>query len=255
MKKYVFLALAVLFLASTAFAALGDIIASWELPISSPRGVAKSIDHIYYLAYQSPNVVVRLDNAGSFVSSWTCPHSTQNRGLAYSWGGYIWVGCYGNDQVYCCNADNGSVYYSWDADHDPYGLAPFCTGNGGAGTTRIITYDYSPDSAYYHILTNGSVTNSTPLADEFYYDLAYDWLYRLIWKYDSSPAGVFGMYYMTGSVLCSFPSPSGGTCFGIAYHGTYLYIACSNNWMYQVQGPLPMAITPASMGGIKAIFR
>ncbi|MGD8718907.1 MAG: hypothetical protein PVH29_08810 [Candidatus Zixiibacteriota bacterium] len=254
MKKFALLTLASLFLASLAFGALGDIVASWDLPVSSPRGVARSNTYIHYVAYSSPNRVVNLTSTGSFVSSWVCPYTSSNRGLAYSWGGYLWLGNYSNDHVYQCNWSTGSVYASWDSDHDPYGIAPYCTGDGGEGTSYIITYDSSPNAAYYHLPTNGSIVTSTSLADGYSYDMAYDWRNQLLWKYESSPASIYGMNYSTGSLVASFARPYSGTAYGLAYSGQYLYIACSNSWMYQVHCPGTVSVKPASMGKVKAMY-
>jgi hypothetical protein len=257
-KKYVLIALGLLLVGSTAFAALGDLVATYPLPVANPRGVAKSNAYIHYVAYSNPNVVVTLTNDGSFVRSWPCPTSLYNRGLSYSWGGNIWVGNYGTDMVYRCDYYDGSVYYSWNAGHDPYGVATYCTGDGGAGLANILTYDSSPNLLYYHVWTNGAVVHSTPLAYPSSYDIAYDWRNRLVWKKISFGELVTGMYYYDGNVIASFHSPVSGTAYGMAYSATYLYIAYYN-CIAKVHCPDlgldDTNIAPASMGGIKAMYR
>lgn len=258
MKKIIYVTLAVSFLVSNVFAALGDIESSWPLPVMFPRGVAKSNYYTYYIAYQSPNVIVRLDPYGSFVSSWPCPKSSGNRGLAYSWGGYLWIGNYADNRVYCCYENTGYCFFSWNAGHDPFALAPYCTGDGGEGTSLIISYDTYPNGLCYHIPGTGSVLYSTPLADVYSFDMAYDWRNHLIWKYNSGLSHIYGMNYLNGSVVASFPRPYAGTAYGLAYSRNYLYIASSNSWMYKVHCPTLGAdstnVAPASMGSIKAMY-
>jgi hypothetical protein len=259
MKRLLLISLTLSFLAGNAFAVLGDIVDSWPLPVMFPRGVAKSNYYTYYIAYQSPNVVVQLNPYGSFVSSWPCPNSSGNRGLAYSWGGYVWIGNYADDNVYCCKSSNGSIYYSWNAGHDPFALAPYCTGDGAAGTSLIISYDTNPNRLYYHFPGNGSLVYSTPLADVYSFDMTYDWRNRLIWKYNSGISHIYGMHYLNGSIVASFVRPYAGTAYCLAYSYNHLYIACSNSWMYKVHCPALGAdgtsVSPASMGSIKAMFR
>jgi hypothetical protein len=258
MKKYIIIALGLLLVGSNAFAVLGDLVASYPLPVSNPRGVAKSNQRIYYVAYQSPNVVVALNNSGSFLFSWSCPVSFRNRGLSYSWGGNLWLGNYGDNHVYRCDSSTGSVYYSWNAGHDPYGVATYGTNDGGYGLANILTYDSSPNRLYYHVWTTGAVVHSTPLTSASSYDIAYDWRNRLIWQKNPEGELVCGMSYYNGNVLASFHSPISGTAYGMAYSANYLYIAYSAD-IAKVHCPdLGLDgtnVAPASMGSIKAMYK
>jgi hypothetical protein len=43
----------------------------------------------------------------------------------------VWVGSDRDNVVHECDGFTGSVFNSWDAGHDPYGLAALCGGGDG----------------------------------------------------------------------------------------------------------------------------
>jgi len=241
--------------ATPVIARLGDVVASFPSPTTNtPWGLARSNDYLYVLVYSSPNRVYLLRPAnGSIFSSWTTPRADGNRGLAYSWGGHVWIGCYQNDTVYDCDYTTGSVRASWSAGHDPYGLAPRQTGDGGYGTTALYVRDSSPSYVWLQRLTNGSVLSSFRIAHSSAYDFAFDHRNQALW----GPYGtnIYGYSPISGLPVTSFQRPANATVYGLAYHGSFLWVACSNRYVYVVDCPMVFpAVQPASLGRVKALF-
>jgi hypothetical protein len=245
------------FFVGAAEAALGDIVASFRGPPESLHGVARSNEYLFVQTLGYPNRVYRCNpTTGSIYGSWAAPVSgsmTLNRGLAYSWGGHVWVGrYYPNQWVFDCDAETGSVYGSWNPGHNPYGLAPRCTGDGGAGTTALFSQDINPHYTYVHRLTGGRLVGSFPMAESFSYDIAYDHRNRLIWTNHSYY--FYGFDASTGSTVATFDAPTWYSCVGAAYYGEYLWISGAGN-IYQVHCPVFTAVAPASLGRVKTLFR
>ncbi|MGD8718912.1 MAG: hypothetical protein PVH29_08835 [Candidatus Zixiibacteriota bacterium] len=261
MKKYILIALASALLAGNAFAALGDVMTSWPLTLSDPGGVAVSNAYIFYISSQGLDKVVTIRRQdGSVVRSWSCPFPAGNRGLAYTWGGDIWIGCMGNGLVYKCDVNDGDLRNLWNASHAPVGLAPFSHEDGGALANYLISYGPLSSSLHYHDMSTGSINYSTTLADNDGYDMAYDWRSHLIWKQNSRRTHIYGMDFQTGSLIASFPIPCPeGIATGLAYSDYILFIACTDDRIYLVECPVVesdgTSVAPASMGSIKAIYR
>jgi hypothetical protein len=256
MREYVVMGFAVALALGpvAASAALGDIVGSFPGPDPNLRGLGRSTTYLYVLGLTSRDSVYRCNpTTGSVYNSWPTPYITENRGLAVTWGDHAWVGCYRNNFVYECAGVNGSVYGSWDAGHDPFGLAPLCTGDGGQGTTALFSYDTDPNFVYAHNLTNGSIIRSFPLAHATPYDFAYDHRNRLLWKYHSP--NVYGYDRSTGSVIASFPRPYPSTCYGLAYYAEYLWISARDGNIFIVHCPGDVGVLPSSLGRVKALFK
>ncbi len=241
-----------IFVVSMAFGAMGDILGSYKAPSNSIRGLAHSGTYLHVLVH--PRTVYNLNPGnGSVRGSWAVPSSTSNRGLAYSSGGHVWVGSYNNDTVYNCHWTTGSVYNSWAAGHDPYGLAPQQTGDGGVGTTAIFSSDSAPSYTWRHALNNGSVLSSFPMPNSDYRDIAYDHRNRLSWG--AYGPNIYG-YSVTGSgsIVASFLAPP-STAYGITYYNSALLIGCTNGYVYRVSCPANVSVAPASIGKVKALYR
>jgi len=241
---------------TTCFGRLGDVKNSFPAPGKQVRGMARSGIRLFVIDYGSSTRIYRLSPAtGSSYGSWTTSFSNKCSGLAFSEGGVLWVGCDGDGRVYKCKALTGSVYYRWDAGHEPYGVAPYCTGDGGIGTTAVFTSDSAPSLCWRHNMTNGSVLSSFGLANASTFDIAWDHRNKLIWK-GSLPNVVYG-YNTAGSVAASFTAP-GHSPRGLAYYGQYLWVGCdTTDRIYQVHcpGDITSGVSPASFGEVKALFR
>ncbi|MEE9456696.1 MAG: hypothetical protein V3W11_06070 [bacterium] len=257
MKRLAFILTALVIIAvSTCLAHLGDVKRSFPAPGNQIRGMARSNIRLFVIDFGSSTRVYRLAPAtGSSYGSWTTSFSNKCSGLAFSEGGVLWIGCYGDDRVYKCKALTGSVYYRWNAGHEPYGVAPHRTSDGGIGTTAIFTSDSAPSFCWRHNMTSGSVLSSFGMASASSFDIAWDQRNKLIWK-GSLPNVVYG-YNTAGSVAASFTVP-GHSPRGLAYYGQYLWVGCDgNDRIYQVHcpGDITSDVSPASFGGVKALFR
>ncbi|NIT36666.1 MAG: hypothetical protein GTN49_09225 [candidate division Zixibacteria bacterium] len=252
MKGILSAAFAAALAVAPARAALGDVVSSFRALSSELRGLARSDTVLFALCYTSPNVVYRFHPVtGSVYGWWNTPRPTKNRGLAFSEGGRVWVGCFENDFVYDCAGATGSVRASWSAGHDPYGIAPHCTGDGGRGTTALFVADSQPNYIWRHNISTGSILSS--FRRGAHWDIAYDHRNRIIWVPTEYGDTIFGVS-TSGSVASSFKGPADSPT-GAAYHGQYLFIGCANGYVYRVHCPGPPSATPASLGKVKALYR
>lgn len=240
--------------AAPVYAALGDVVSSFRAPGTSVRGMARSGTRLHLLVFGEPTRIYRLAPvSGSICGSWVPSFGNNCRGLAFSEVGRLWVGNYANDCVYDCAVTTGSVYRSWSAGHNPFGLAPYCTGDGGVGTTAILSSDYDPSKCWRHAMADGRVLSSFAIVKSSFFDIAWDHRNRLIWM-GYLPNMVYG-YNLSGSVVASFTVPSTYP-YGMAYYGEYLWVGCDgNDHVYRVRCPGNIGVAPTSMGRIKAFYR
>lgn len=255
MKKRLSIALAVVLLtAAAADAYLGQIQTSFRSPAAAnTRGLARAAGYLYVVDGTDRGIVYRMNPDTGEVYDWyVVQWDGNNSGLAFSTPSYLWVGCISNDTVYRTRAFTGSIYSSWGAGHDPFGIAPRSTGDSGKGTTHIFTTDNLPDYLFTHRL-NGNVLNSFPLGTRSRYDCAFDWRNNLVWR---GGGDYIYAHTPTGSIAASFESPAGSPR-GLAYNNYRLWIACTgNSYIYRVHCPRDFfAVEPASVGRVKALFR
>jgi hypothetical protein len=216
--------------------------------------MARSDIRLHVVSFGSPTYIYRVAPlTGSVYGSWAPSFGDNCRGLALSEGGHLWVGNYASDYVYDCAPTTGSIYGSWSAGHNPFGLAPFCTGDGGVGTTAIFSSDSNPSRCWRHNISTGSVLASFPISNDSFFDIAWDHRNQLLWMGDLANV-VYG-YNLSGSVVASFTVPSTYP-YGMAYYDQYLWVGCDgNDYIYRVHCPGNIGVTPASFGRIKAIYR
>jgi len=242
-------------MAATAQAYLGQVLGSFRSPAgSNTRGLARSGTYLYVMNGNERATVYRLRPITGSIYDWYLLSWTgANSGLAFSTPSYLWVGRLDTFRVYRLAEDTGSIYASWSAGHDPYGLAPWCTGDGGTGTSYLFSTDDAPSRLYVHQLSNGSVVSSAPLVNTSRCDCAYDWRNNLIWR--GRAGSIYGVT-PSGAVAASFPSPAGNPR-GLTYNNSYLWIACNaNGFVYRVHCPRNFsAVAPSSLGKVRALFR
>lgn len=252
MMKYIVVGFSVLCVAGVAFAALGDVVASWPAPAGQCVALGASTSYIYALAHTTSRVYIMNINNGSIVGSLPAAGGGNTRGLAYVSGNYLWQGrSYSAPLVfYQTNATTGSIYRSIPSPSvNDRGLAPLCTGDGGTGTTALLSTTWTSPWRLNHVnMTTGSVTASysTPAG---VYDPAYDWRNRLVWGAWSSTT-IYG-FTTTGSRVATFRAPE--SIFGAAYTGEYLYLTQRTIW--KIHCPRFTAVAPSSFGKVKAVFR
>lgn len=242
--------------AASACAYLGQIIASYPSPAgTNTRGLGMGAGALFVADSNSPAVIYRVyPSTGATLSWYNLPFTGSPSGAAYvSGGNYLWISVPSNDHVYRCNADNGSLYGSWSAGHNPSGLAPLGTGDGGSGATQMFTSDGGPARFWRHYISNGSVISTVSISNGADYDCAYDWRNNLLWV--ATATYIYG-YTMSGTITGSFAAPAANPR-GLAYYGAYLYVGCSSNGrIYIVHCPQNfVGIASASMGRIKTLYR
>jgi hypothetical protein len=264
MKKTLMAFAAVMCVAAMAYGALGDIVASYRAPATYPLAAARANNSAYMWMYcnSSPYNIYRIHaDTGSVYGSYVKDGSA-TRGMAYSYGGapsgsYLWIANYSTDYVHMCDYSTGSTYNSWSAGgHDPYGLAPQATADGGHNPLSIISTDTSPTYTWRHNPMTGSILGSFNHGGTYAYDCAWDWRNQLVWGGYGSPGVVRG-WTLTGSVFASFTVPNTYP-YAITYWGQYLFIGCTipNHYCYKVHCPiLPgSGVAPSSVGKVKALF-
>jgi hypothetical protein len=246
-----------LLLPGAAAAYLGQIVSSFRAP-DYPDGLARSDGYLFVLSGDAGpsgyGVIYRCHPAtGSVYGSFLLPTRYAHGGLYYSSDAALWFGEWHFDYVFKVDADTGSILHSWYAGHNPMGMTAFNTGDGGVGTTNLITTDGLASYLWYHNPTTGSVVGTLAIQEPTDADLAYDWRNQWIWASDL-PQWVYG-YRTNGQRVREFWMPVWRTK-GLAYYGEYLWVGCTDNeTIYQVHCPVFTGVAPASLGRVKALYR
>jgi hypothetical protein len=258
MKKTIAFAVLAALAASASYGALGEVLASWEVPLySDMNGITFEGEYIW-LKYKIPQGedkrVLKCTKTGSIVSRIALPYPPPvfySRGLAFD-GEYLWT-----------------VYEYW---HIPYydSFRKYTTTGSYAGGFAIHV-NYGPqseavawDGQYlytdetsprpYRIgkyTTAGTLVATFPMTVGVGSDMAY--YKRQLWYYGGGGL-VYGVT-LNGSVVASFAAP-GGSCAGTAFDGEYLWTADRNTPQYIYKVDIDVVdVAPASVGRVKAIFR
>lgn len=267
MKKAIALAL-VLSAAPAAFAALGDVVASWPSPERIPLGLAcgPKTSQMWVYCNEWPCYIYHVHaDTGSVYGSFLHYDGQNNvRGLSFSYGGpapysgdYLWVGDVDNRCVYMSDPTTGRTYLSYPLSFAPNGLAVEATGDGGLAPKAMFAEEAVLRCHIYRLqLTTGSVMSSFLFDTPYARDLAYDWRNGLVWTTWDKEGPVVGCDPASGSIKASFPSPPGKPG-AFTYRGEYLWIGTfgdSDN-IYKVHCPGGIGVAPASLGRVKALFR
>ena len=130
------------------------------------------------------------------------------------------------------------------------GTAPLATGDGGEGTSQIFVSNYDEKSVT-RMTTTGSYIDKWIIGIPFS-DVAYDWRNEVVWGGSPFSPVVYGV--KVHQLIASFAVP-GGKVYGITYHGQYLWLAGDVGYIYRIHCPGPLAVRPASMGKIKAMYQ
>ena len=253
MKKWFVLTIATLLAAGVVFADLGSVVRSFAIPGGNTGGMARSNGYLYSNDYSPGRIYRMTPTTGSVSASFNAAGGSNTRGLAYQWGGYLWQNkAYTSPyRIYRTNTSNGSVYNYYSLPNSTtHGSAVLATGDGGAGTTRIILSRYNATSTVYFMRTTGGITGSIS-CNTYLYEIAYDWRNRLIWG-GMNDGYVYG-FTTTGSRVARFRKPSGNV-YSITYHGQYLWVGGTSGLIYQIHCPGNVGVKPTSLGKIKAIY-
>ncbi len=258
MRKVLIVLIATLYAVGLAFAKLGDVVASWASPNSTPCAVAASNSYIYVFTTGGGGMIYTMNmTTGSVVRSFTAVNGTSMRGLAYVSGDHLWQGKSSSPAYfYDTNANTGSINRSISSPSSANrSLAPLCTGDGGTGTTALLSSNYSTMVLYVVNMTNGSIISTCSIPRM--YDIAYDWRSKLVWGGMNDPI-IYGCT-TTGSTVASFAPPASSP-YGMAYHGQYLYAvtlsSSGGRQVWKIHCPqINVGVNPSSMGKIKAMYR
>lgn len=266
MHKRIIILMALAPIASTAFAGMGQLIASFpNYGRSTHFGMAADANYLYSLHYNVatnyPMMVLRRTN-GSPVRSFTLPlpygHNIFVRGVGYEGGGYLRLNNYSNRYVAKITTAGKFIgSWGWTGGATRYGLCINGDKNRPNTATRI--YQSYLTGILWVSTTNGSLISSfqTPHAN-YAYDLAWDYTHNLIWYANYSSRWVVGMT-PSGSVRESWQLKSTVSYpAGIAYYGGRLYVSTSAGspdeyiWVYDCSYT---DVAPASLGRVKALFQ
>jgi hypothetical protein len=269
MKKITLIALASALAAGAAFAALGEIVASWPAPAKYPLSLARGPDAADMWVYCNgwPNKIFRVNAETGSVYGSFLHYRAQNyaRGLTFSYGGpapysgsYLWVGDVLNRCVYMSDPVTGRVYLSYSIASAPSGLAVEATGDGGLAPKAMFMDESIMRASVYRLqLTTGSIMSSFLFDSPWMHDIAYDWRNDLVWARWTKEGDIVGCDPDTGSIAASFASPPGPPL-AFTYHGEYLWIGTTTDYhrVYKVHCPAASShVTPASLGRVKALFK
>lgn len=258
MRKCILSVAAVAFVATTAQAYLGEIVSSFRSPAGThTRGLARAPGYLYVMDGEHGTIYQTRPSTGSIFKSYLLPWISRFSGLAFSTPSYLWVGRVELEEeyniIFRVKADTGSFYSSWPPGFGmPYGLAPWCTGDGGAGTSYLFVTNEHRQLVIRDV-KKGVVWRLVPLVYDTKCDCAFDWRNNLIWQ---GHAGYIYGFTPSGPIMASFPSPAGSPR-GLAYYDQHLWVACAaNGYIYRVHCPQNFtAVGPASLGKVRAIFR
>lgn len=282
MKTKLIWGFALVLVAPCAWGDFRQVVTSFPSPADYPIALARGANdaHMWVFCNSPPYNIYRINaETGSVYESVASPWGTGTRGLTYAAGGYLYVADYHAGQIYVVHYRNlRSVISSFPAGY-PYvmGLALKATGDGGVGGDALWaamvppladnrkgvggrSYRARPRSdwpwaVYLHKRTTGSIISSfwPKLGVN---DVAWDWRNDILWGGGAALAG----YKPTGSYVGSFWFYRGFSkryLVGMCYFNQYLW--ASATWpvaeILKIHCPLGIAVEPASLGKVKAIYR
>jgi hypothetical protein len=235
--------------------AWGSLVSSFNSPGTYPDGLGY-LDGDLYIA--GPSTLYRTTTNGSLLGSWNSPNRWNTGLTAGKIGGtgYIWVGAgplTGPDNIYRAIATTGSICGSFlEPTKHPWGLAL-------RDETSLFITHINPDLLLLVHPVSGSVYSSYNLGfgpmDVAYDPAGYLWVSNdyphFVWKCTT-----------TGSPLASFTTDPYGRAGGCAFDGKYLWVGVTGGehpnlhyliMQYEVDNET--AVTPASLGKVKALYR
>jgi hypothetical protein len=228
MTKLTFATLACVFVASAAFAALGDVVASFPAPADKPIALATTDNYnpvapghslwgptLWVYCDVAPYNIYITDTYGVYIHKFQSPVFWATRGLTFSTGRgglgpgprkhYLWIGNDQQDKIYRCHPWRGTPDATFPANHDMGGgLAAMAVQDNGFAPVFMLSSDNLPKRIYRQKTKGGPLKSFVPSAIPF--DLAWDWRNRLIWTGNSGNR-IYG-YRTNGSLYASFTIPS-----------------------------------------------
>jgi len=259
MKKITAKLAAATVFAATAYAGMGDILASWQTPWPH-RGVNGIVYDGEYIWVKNTNSyegwVFKCTTNGSVVTEIAFPYpapSFYSYGLTFD-GEYLWT-------IY--------QYWRWGITyHDDYRKYTTTGSYAGGFSLQVWPWAHSKaitwDGKYLYTdelrpgqerigkyTTAGTLVATFPMTVGVGSDMAY---YRRQLWYRSGGGFVHGVT-LNGSVVASFPAP-GGSCYAVGFDGEYLWTADTNKPQYIYKVDIEVVdVNPDSLGKIKSLYR
>ena len=269
MKKTFLSVLSALLLVAGAYGALGDLVASFPnqpaLGTSTHYGLAADGTYLYSYYYTTGyNVYRMLRSNGSLVSSYPCPFGTSSPGYLMRGGEYdgtgniLWIN-YSSTLVGRANASTGSMLSTWTwGTGSRYAV---CSNHNGTSGGNYIYTNYYYGDFWTHTTTGSQISSWSLPFYTYNYDMAWDWNNKLIWAVNYNNDWVYGIDPVQGELVRSFRHPEQAnisSIYGIAYWPPYLYVSNSggtpDEYIWVLQCPNNVTVTPASLGKVKALF-
>jgi hypothetical protein len=234
-----------------AYAAVGDIVASYPAPAANPTDLAAGGGFVYCYTAGPPYTMWKINPVnGAAVSSSSFPFFNANTvGLAFD-GNYFWAGNAATDYIVRFTTA-GSIVSSFKTAWDfGYGLGWSDVHLWGSEQMKT-----PPANYLYEMRVDGVVVQSL-----YYYYAPFDvgWDGRYLWTavYDAGQTvSKITAVTTTGTAVKTLASPA-AEARGVAYDGSYLWVStlANNGWLWKIN-VAGLAVTPASWGKVKAVYR
>jgi hypothetical protein len=250
-SRFLFGAVAAVMISAAASGGLGSVIASFAAPAPNPTALTWADGNLYCFCQTPPYNIWKIKPAtGSILGSFRFGKTAgETAGLAND-GRYFWAGNEAENVIYRF-AWGGGVISSFKASWN-VGRGLTCSDFHLWGTGKNGINDYR----LYQMRRDGLLIKSYFLFYEVF-DPAWDG--RYIWAPDyDNYAKVYRVGCFdpsVGSVVATF-RPPGDHPRGMTYDGKYLWLStvADNGRLWKVDIN-DLGVEPASLGGVKALFR
>jgi hypothetical protein len=231
--------------ATSAWGVFGDIISSIPSPARYPQSLAWDGNYLWCFCCEDYMFYRVVPASGSVVSSFRLSLTAPGKGLAYA-GGYLYHITDKPDVVYRITT-TGSIV-DWFSN-------PFAQAMRSGGFTydgRHLWFTSIHPHIFWEMTTSGSVVSS--FGTSFYpFDPAWDGDYLICGTY--SPSHMLYRLTTTGSIVES-AAPPANYPWGCCFDGTYMWVSTTvgSNYIWKLDAEGASAISPASVGKVKALF-
>jgi hypothetical protein len=255
MKKVIALA-ALVALAVAAHAHLGEVLASWEVPVPDiyVNGMACDGNSLWLKDTLPENEgikVIKCTPSGSLLSSFHLVWQgyLPRYGLTFD-GTYLWTIL----QQYLdpLRRDICEKYTTTGSAAAAFCPHPFYWGSIALTSNRGYIYTHFPHKRLIEKYTaSGTLVATYAVPVLFISDMAY--YNRQLW-YLGGGGLVYGVT-LNGPVVASFAAP-GGSCYAVGFDGEYLWTADRSTPQYIYKVDIDVVdVAPASVGRVKALYR
>jgi hypothetical protein len=251
-------------------AELGTIVNSFPAPPDSgPMALARSRDALYvfckFTGGPAQAIIYRLEPVtGSVENQFGLPRPplTNYNGLAYTSDNSLWIANGTIDLLYQLDAETGSVKKSFALyGAGVTGLAAWHNPATGGPIRGIWAKTYRPEGITLYDHVTGEIKRRWLWSPDGF-DIA--WLYGkgLLFSGVIPEAGNYiQVFKPEGEVVATFPAPTSFPINGCAYYEGYLWVSATRTetayegYIWQLDVRDLLAVNPASLGRVKALFR